>query len=99
MNDTESNRAIRITSEGEFSAWFGSPEDIILNKLIYFREGGSEKHLRDIAGMMKLLQEKLDRANELAGLLCRACSDSSRRMVRVRMQFIGGLWRTIAREV
>ena len=59
---TESNRAIRLTSEGEYSAWFGSPEDIILNKLIYFREGGSEKHLRDIAGMMKLLQEKLDRA-------------------------------------
>ena len=58
---TESRRAIRITSEGEYSALFGSPEDIILNKLIYFREGGSQKHLRDIAGMMKLLQQKLDR--------------------------------------
>ena len=58
---TESHRAIRITSEGEYSAWFGSPEDIILNKLIYFREGGSQKHLRDIAGMMKLLLQKLDR--------------------------------------
>ncbi|MDZ4847674.1 MAG: hypothetical protein SGI77_00125 [Pirellulaceae bacterium] len=57
----ESTRARRITSDGEYSAWFGSPEDIILNKLVYFREGGSEKHLRDIAGMMKLLQEKLDR--------------------------------------
>jgi len=58
---TESTRARRITSEGAYSAWFGSPEDIILNKLVYFREGGSEKHLRDIAGMMKLLQHKLDR--------------------------------------
>jgi predicted nucleotidyltransferase len=60
---TEAVRVQRITSPGEYSAWFGSPEDIVLNKLIYYQksDGVSEKHLRDIAGMMKLLQEKLDR--------------------------------------
>lgn len=59
----EAQRVHRITSEGEYSAWFGAPEDIVLNKLIYFQlsNGVSEKHLRDIAGMMKLLREKLDR--------------------------------------
>lgn len=60
---TESQRARRIRNEGNYDAWFGSPEDVLLNKLIYFQQGGgvSDKHLRDIAGMMRLLREKLDR--------------------------------------
>jgi hypothetical protein len=60
----EASRIKRITSEGEYSAWFGSPEDVLLNKLIYYQLSGgvSDKHLRDIAGMMKILREKLDRA-------------------------------------
>lgn len=59
----EATRIKRIRAEGEYDAWFGAPEDVLLNKLVYFQQGGgvSEKHLRDIAGMMKLLQEKLDR--------------------------------------
>lgn len=31
---------------------FSSPEDVILKKLDFFREGGSQKHLRDIASMI-----------------------------------------------
>jgi len=60
---SEASRIRRITSEGEYSAWFGSPEDVLLNKLVYYQlsNGVSDKHLRDIAGMMKLLREKLDR--------------------------------------
>lgn len=30
-----------------------SPEYVILRKLEYFREGGSEKHIRDIAGILR----------------------------------------------
>ena len=30
------------------------PEYVIIRKLQYFREGGSQKHLRDIAGMLRL---------------------------------------------
>jgi hypothetical protein len=64
----EAQRIQRIRSEGEYDAWFGSPEDVLLNKLIYFQlGGGSEKHLRDIAGMMKLQREKLDRAYVTTG--------------------------------
>lgn len=60
---SEAQRIRRIAGEGEMSAWFGSPEDVLLNKLIYYRlsDGGSEKHLRDVAGMMKLLRHELDR--------------------------------------
>ena len=38
------------------------PEYVILRKLEYFREGGSEKHLRDIAGMLRVSGDSVDRA-------------------------------------
>ena len=40
---------------------FGSPEDVILKKLEYYREGGSDKHLRDIAGVLKVQGPRVDR--------------------------------------
>jgi hypothetical protein len=40
---------------------FASPEDVIIRKLEYFREGGSEKHLRDIVGVLKIQAERIDR--------------------------------------
>jgi hypothetical protein len=60
---SEAGRVKRISSAGEYSAWFASPEDVLLKKLVYYRASGgvSDKHLRDIAGMMKLQGEKLDR--------------------------------------
>lgn len=39
-----------------------APEDVILGKLVYYREGGSEKHLRDIAGMLKFSGDMIDRS-------------------------------------
>lgn len=39
---------------------FASPEDVIIMKMKYFKEGGSEKHIRDIAGIIKLSGEILD---------------------------------------
>lgn len=41
----ENRRRIRL-DRGE--AWVAPPEYVILRKLEYFREGGSDKHLRDI---------------------------------------------------
>ena len=37
-----------------------APEDVILGKLIYLRDGGSEKHVRDITGIVKIQRENLD---------------------------------------
>ena len=37
------------------------PEDVILSKMQYFQEGRSEKHLRDIAGMLKTSNDRIDR--------------------------------------
>jgi hypothetical protein len=40
---------------------FASPEDVILRKLEAYHEGGSEKHLRDIAGVLKIQGQAIDR--------------------------------------
>ncbi|WP_146450239.1 hypothetical protein [Bythopirellula polymerisocia] len=42
------------------NGFVAAPEDVILGKLIYYREGGSDKHLRDIAGIAKISGETLD---------------------------------------
>lgn len=39
---------------------YSSPEDIIVSKLEFYQEGGSEKHLRDIAGIIKISRDELD---------------------------------------
>lgn len=40
--------------------WLAPPEYVILRKLEFYREGGSDKHLRDIAGILALSSEYLD---------------------------------------
>ncbi len=38
------------------------PEYVIIRKLLYFREGRSDKHLRDIAAMLRISGESINRA-------------------------------------
>ncbi len=56
---------------GGIDVWLAPPEYVILRKLEYHREGGSEKHLRDIAGVLRVSGDTVDRA---------ALSDWIRRM-------------------
>ena len=42
----------RALMAGETPVWLAPPEYVILLKLEFFREGSSEKHLRDIRGML-----------------------------------------------
>jgi hypothetical protein len=46
------SRVIRTELWEGFSANLASPEDVIIKKLEYFRVGGSEKHIRDIRGII-----------------------------------------------
>jgi hypothetical protein len=39
-----------------------APEDVILGKLVYFHEGASDKHLRDITGILTASDESVDRS-------------------------------------
>ncbi len=51
----------RLVELPEGSLWVAPPEYVILRKLEYFKEGGSEKHLRDIRGMLQNLGDDIDR--------------------------------------
>ena len=42
-------------------AYVAAPEDVILGKLLYYREGQSDKHLRDIAAMLQTSGDEIDR--------------------------------------
>jgi hypothetical protein len=44
------------------SGYTAAPEDAIVGKLWYYHEGGSEKHLRDIAGMLQVSGDEIDRS-------------------------------------
>jgi len=66
------------TGRDEFNAWafrnrrpilhegetlvLAPPEYVIVRKLEYFREGGSDKHLRDIRAMLNVSGEQTDRS-------------------------------------
>jgi hypothetical protein len=39
---------------------FASPEDVILKKMDFYRQGHSDKHLRDIAGILKISADVID---------------------------------------
>ncbi len=60
---SEQSRVRRLSDRSEFSAWYAAPEDVILNKLRYLKLSGgeSQKHIRDIAGMLKITGDQIDR--------------------------------------
>src|SRR5258706_250379 len=45
------NRRQRIRMLEQLEGFAARPEDIIIGKMIFYQEGGSEKHLRDIEGI------------------------------------------------
>jgi hypothetical protein len=53
----KSRRRIEIAGT---KIWLAPPEYVIIRKLEYFREGGSEKHLRDIEKMLPQVGSTLD---------------------------------------
>lgn len=52
----------RLGRVGGDEAWFAPPEYVILWKLEFFREGGGDKHVRDIRGMLLVNGDTIDRA-------------------------------------
>jgi len=76
--DTSFKADVYLTGRDELNAWgfrhrrakeldgetiyLAPPEYVIVRKLEYYREGGSEKHLRDIRAMLNVSGGELDRA-------------------------------------
>jgi hypothetical protein len=53
-------RTKRMRFLEDTEANFASPEDVIIKKMEYFKEGSSEKHIRDIMGILKISGEMID---------------------------------------
>ncbi|MDH5643490.1 MAG: hypothetical protein OEY63_04735 [Gemmatimonadota bacterium] len=54
------DRREAIPIEGD-ETWFAPAEYVIVRKLEFFRESGSDRHLRDIAGMIRISGDRIDR--------------------------------------
>jgi hypothetical protein len=69
FNRSRFTRAKPLEIGQSSQAFFASKEDVILKKMDYYRLGGSEKHLRDITGIIalnlaeiwSLIQENLEK--------------------------------------
>ena len=56
------SRKIQLNVDSDTVGWFSSAEDVILKKLVFFQLGGSEKHLRDICGVLLVQGDRIDQA-------------------------------------
>lgn len=54
-------RARRVRPANDYEATFASAEDVIVKKLQFHAEGGSDKHLRDVASVLRISGADLDR--------------------------------------
>ena len=52
------NRTV-VNVEGE-EIWVAPPEYVIIRKLEYYKEGGSNKHLRDIIGIIEISEDRIN---------------------------------------
>jgi len=61
FNHSRFERARPLSTAPAAIITFASPEDVIIKKLEFFKEGGSDKHLRDIAGVLAVMGDQIDR--------------------------------------
>jgi len=54
-------RRVEVTLAGE-PVWLAPPEYVILRKLEFYREGGSDRHVRDIRAMLAVSGDRIDRS-------------------------------------
>lgn len=54
------SRVIPLSRGDGLVVRFSSPEDVILKKMEFYKEGGSDKHLRDIVGVLKICSSPID---------------------------------------
>jgi hypothetical protein len=50
----------QVTTVDSQAVWLAPPEYVVLRKLQYFRDGGSDKHLRDVRAMLRQLGSEID---------------------------------------
>lgn len=50
----------RVTFSEKQQLWLAPPEYVIIRKLEFFRQGGSNKHLQDIGNMLPQIRDSID---------------------------------------
>ena len=60
FDDSRFKRTRKIYPAESYHANFAAPEDVIVKKMEYYRKGGSEKHLCDITGIIKISGQEID---------------------------------------
>jgi len=60
FDNSRFGRVHRIHPAESYQANFAAPEDVIIKKMEYYEAGGSEKHLRDITGILKISGDIVD---------------------------------------
>lgn len=55
------SRRRKVSFLPDCEGFVAAPEDVIIGKLIYYNDGGSEKHLRDIATILNQSADDVDR--------------------------------------
>jgi hypothetical protein len=58
--DSEMARRQRVKVFPDLEPYLASPEDVIIGKMLYYQEGGSEKHTRDITGILRMRKGMVD---------------------------------------
>jgi len=61
FDNSRFERVKKVLPVEKMQANFSSPEDVIIMKMRYYKEGGSEKHIRDIVSMIKILGDEIDK--------------------------------------
>ncbi|MDI6733609.1 MAG: hypothetical protein QME51_03535 [Planctomycetota bacterium] len=60
FDDSRFRRIRKLHTAEDSQGNFSSPEDVIIKKMDFYRQGGSEKHLRDIIGIIKISGDSLN---------------------------------------
>lgn len=53
-------RRVRIPLEDDIAIWLAPPEYVVVRKLQYYKESGSDRHLRDVSAMLEISEEQID---------------------------------------
>jgi len=60
FDNSRFSRFKRLGVTEDTEANFAAPEDVIIKKMEFYKEGASEKHLRDITGILKVSGDIID---------------------------------------
>ena len=60
FDNSRFSRFKRLGATEDTEANFAAPEDVIIKKMEFYKEGASEKHLRDITGILKVSGDIID---------------------------------------